>query len=358
MSAALRVCLVASSRFPVAEPFAGGLEAHTHLLARELIARGHEVCMFAAPGSDDSLNVRVLDVETFTPSEVARRDANAMPDAWMREHHAYLGLMLRLGRGEFGPFDVVHNNSLHHLPVALAEFAGCPIVTTLHTPPTPWLESAAAFARGDASFTAVSAHTARQWSHVAEATVVHNGVDLTRWAPGPGGGAAIWFGRLVPEKAPHLAAAAANKAGLALDIVGPLSDPDYFAREVEPLLGGRIRYLGHLRHDALASAIGAASVAVATPEWDEPYGLVVAEALACGTPVAAFDRGAISEIIDESSGCLASPGDVDSLAHAMVAATGLSRADARRRAEDFCSMTRMVDEYEEIYRNSARVAAA
>lgn len=358
MSPPLRICLVASSRYPVAEPFAGGLEAHTHLLARELIARGHEVCAFAAPGSDRSLNVRTLDVETFTPTAAARRDVNAMPDAWMREHHAYLGLMLALGRGELGRFDVVHNNSLHHLPVALAEVVNCPLVTTLHTPPTPWLESAAAFVRGDARFTAVSAHTAREWAHVVDAAVVHNGVDLSRWAFGMGGGAAIWFGRVVPEKAPHLAIAAARRAGMALDVVGPVLDGDYFARMVEPLLGGDIRYLGHLTHTELSRAIGASSVAVATPEWDEPYGLVVAEALACGTPVAAFDRGAIAEIIDESSGRLAPAGDVDALADAMLRARDLDRALARRRAEEFCSMARMVDRYEAIYRERPGLAAA
>lgn len=358
MNRSLRICLISSSRYPIAEPFAGGLESHTHLLARELIARGHHVCVFAAPGSDPALNVHTLDVETFSPSAAARRDSNAMPEAWMREHHAYLTLMLGLGRGDYGRFDVVQNNSLHHLPVALAELAGCPVVTSLHTPPTPWIESAVRLARGDLIFTAVSAHTAKQWANVVDARIVHNAVDMARWPLGDGGAGGIWFGRIVPEKAPHLAIAAARRAGLALDVVGPVHDEEYYRRHIVPHLGGDIRHLGHLRHEDLAGAIGAAAVAVVTPAWDEPYGLVVAEALACGTPVAAFDRGAIGEIVDEESGCLAVAGDVDALAAAIERARRLDRASARRRAVEFCSLTRMVDEYESIYRSRAGLVAA
>ena len=96
MTGPLRICLIASSRFPVAEPFAGGLEAHTHSLASELIRRGHEVTLFAAPGSDPALGVTELGVEPFSSSPAARADVGARPEQWMREHHAYLKLMLDL----------------------------------------------------------------------------------------------------------------------------------------------------------------------------------------------------------------------------------------------------------------------
>ena len=109
----------------------------------------------------------------------------------------------------------------------------------------------------------------------------------------------MWTGRLVPEKAPHLAIQAAAAAGMGIDLAGPLSDLAYYRDVVRPLLGGHARYLGHLAHADLAEVVSHAAAAVVTPVWDEPYGLVVAEALACGTPVVAFARGGIPEVLDD-----------------------------------------------------------
>jgi glycosyltransferase involved in cell wall biosynthesis len=344
-----RICLIASSRFPVAEPFAGGLEAHTHALARELIARGHEVSLFAAAGSDGSLNLTALPVAGFQPSAAARLDVGASPDQWMREHHAYLALMLELSRSGANRFDVIHNNSLHHLPLAMAGALAVPLITTLHTPPTAWLESAIALAPATAAFAAVSEHTARAWAGSVATTVIRNGVDLDRWYAGPGGTDAIWFGRLVPEKGAHLAIRAARRAGVRILLAGPIFDAGYFAEAIAPELDDEVSYLGHLGHDELRAAIGRSAVAVVSPRWDEPYGLVAAEALACGTPVAAFARGALPEIVDDSCGRLAPPDDVDALAAAIDQARRLPRADARAHAVATCSLDRMVDEYEQLY---------
>lgn len=350
MRGPLRVCLIASSRFPVREPFAGGLEALTHGLARELVRRGHEVSLFAAPGSDPRLPVTELPVPTFTPSEQARADVGATPADWMAEHHAYLGLMLALGRDGRSRFDVVHNNSLHHLPVAMAGSLDVPVVTTLHTPPLAWLESAAVLAEGAGTFTAVSTHTAQAWAHAVDCEVVPNGVDTRAWRAGPGGGPAVWSGRLVPEKAPHVALDAAALAGVPLVLAGPVLDPAYFAAEIAPRLGAGATYAGHLDHRALARLLGAATVAVVTPNWDEPYGLVASEALACGTPVAAVARGALPEIVDDTVGALAAPGDLPGLADAVRRAATRSRVAARQRAERLFSVERMVDDYERVYR--------
>ncbi|MDN4160395.1 glycosyltransferase family 4 protein [Nocardioides abyssi] len=345
----MRICLIASSRFPVAEPFAGGLEAMTHALARELVDRGHDVALFAGPGSDPRLPVELLDLPDFEPSEIAMADVNAPSRRWMAEHHAYLSLMLGLAGGQDRRFDVVHNNSLHHLPIAMARTLSVPVVTTLHTPPLPWLESAIALAPEESSFVAVSRATARAWSHVTDAAAVHNGVDVSTWLPGPGGGPAVWTGRLVPEKAPHEAVDACRIAGVPLVLAGPLSDPDYFAEHIAPRLGDGVSYAGHLDHAALARLLGQASVAVTTPAWDEPYGLVAAEAMACGTPVASYSRGALPEVVAPGAGVLAHPGDVADLARAVLAARGCDRGAVRRHAELHCSLTRMTDQYERIY---------
>lgn len=345
----MRICLVASSRYPLRQPFAGGLEALTHVLATELVHRGHEVSVFAAPGSDPRLPVTELPVPRFELSAAARSDVGAPPELWMAEHHAYLGLMLELARTGADRFDIVHNNSLHHLPVAMAATLGVPVVTTLHTPPTPWLESAIALAADPGAFTSVSRHTARAWQHAVASTPILNGVDTDTWVPGPGGGPAVWSGRLVPEKAPHEAIIAARLAGVPLVLAGPVGDAAYVERCVAPLLGEDVRYAGHLDHTALAALLGRASVAVVTPAWPEPYGLVSAEAMACGTPVAGYARGALPEVVTDETGVLARPGDTEDLARAILEARGRDRRAVRRHAVERHSLDRMVSDYERFY---------
>jgi glycosyltransferase involved in cell wall biosynthesis len=242
--------------------------------------------------------------------------------------------------------DVVHNNSLHHLPVAMAELLPVPVVTTLHTPPTPWLEPAIDLVdHGNAVFTAVSRFTAKQWSHVADPIVVPNGVDLASWAYGQGGPDLVWCGRIVPEKAPHLAIDAARAAGRNLRIAGPIGDRRYWLSKVAPRMGDGISYVGHLSQRSLAALLGASAVCLVTSVWDEPYGLVAAEALACGTPVVAFARGGIPEVVDDSCAVLVPDRDVAALAEAVAVAEGLDRRAARVRAARACSFDQTVAAY-------------
>jgi glycosyltransferase involved in cell wall biosynthesis len=344
----VRICVIASSRFPIAEPFAGGLEAWTHALVSQLHRRGHEVTLFAGPGSDPSLPVTTLAVPHWVPSEHALADAHSPPVVFMHEHHAYLSLMLGLGRGD-AAYDVIHNSSLHHLPVAMASALTTPMVTTLHTPPVPWLESAIALTDRPGTFVAVSEVTSRAWSAVVPTTVIRNGVDTGTFRPGPGGGPAVWTGRMVREKAPHEAIDAARAAGIELVLAGPLSDPTYVAAEVLPRLGDGCTYAGHLHRAELAALLATASVAIVTPAWDEPYGLVAAEAMACGTPVAAYARGALPELVGTCAGKLCRPGDVAGLAAAIELALTCDRTKVRTHAEQHCSLERMVDDYERLY---------
>lgn len=348
----LHIALIASARYPIREPFPGGLEAHTWQLARRLRARGHVVTVFGGAGSDPDLGVRAM--APLPPISAAARSDVSMPAEWfLAEHHAYLALMLELGAPD-QPFDVVHNNSLHYLPVAMAPAA--PLLTTLHTPPTPWLESAVRLPSDSTRrFAAVSVTTAAQWrASIPDVVVVPNGVDTTAWPAGPGGGSPVWSGRIVPEKGPEEAIRAARRAGTGLRLAGPRPDPRFWSDRIAPLLSdpgeeNAVEYVGHLDHAVLARLVGSASVAVVSPCWDEPYGLVVAEALACGTPVAGFARGALPELLDDTCGVLAAPGDVDGLAAAITRAARLDRTAVRRRAEQRCSVETMLDGYEALY---------
>lgn len=344
----MKIAIVAHLKHAIVEPFAGGLEMHTHLLSSALRRRGHDVTLFASTRSDPATGLSAICDETTL---MATGVAEAHDVTFFREHHAYLALMGDLRRNHF---DVIHNNSLHYLPVAMADSIATPMVTTLHTPPFCWLESAIRLCRSDAMrFVAVSEAIRTMWSHVvAVDRVIANGIDLQRF-PYRARAAAepylVWYGRIVPEKGLHLAIAAAAQAGLPLRIAGPISDPAYFAEAIEPCLSDRVRHVGHLDHVALADLIGGAAAFLCTPCWEEPYGLVVAEALACGTPVAAFARGAIPQLLDPNCGVLSAPDDVDALAAAALRAMTLDRAACRARAEAICDAETMIDGYEALY---------
>jgi glycosyltransferase involved in cell wall biosynthesis len=340
----MHVVILAAARHPLREPFAGGLESLTWGLVRGLRDRGVEVTLFAGQGSDPTLGARELTVRPLELSELARSDVSMPPEPWLREHHAYLQVMLELR--DRTDVDVIHNNSLHFLPLALAQSCAAPMLTTLHTPPTPWLEPTIALMDQRRSrFVAVSHHTADQWSHVTSADVVHNGIDTSVWTPGPGGDDLVWVGRVVPEKAPHEAIRIALASGRRIRLAGPVGNAEYFHTHVEPLLGPTVEYLGHLGVPALRDLVGSSAALVVTPEWDEPYGLVAAESLACGTPVVGYRRGGLPEFVIQECGVLVEPGDVDAAAAEVDAVCARDRTQCREHAETNCSLDTMVDAY-------------
>jgi glycosyltransferase involved in cell wall biosynthesis len=314
------------------------------------------VTLFASTQSDTALGVEAIcDATSLLETGIA--EANDV--AFFREHHAYLRLMTELRTRSF---DVIHNNSLHYLPVSMADTIPAPMLTTLHTPPFCWLESGIRLCRGSTRFAAVSAATASMWAHVARVDdIVPNGIDLARfpYRPDPDSDPyLVWYGRIVPEKGLDLAIDAARLAGLPLRIAGPISDRTFYADTIVPRLGPGVSYVGHLDHTALAALVGGARAALCTPRWEEPYGLVVAEALACGSPVAAFRRGGVPAILDTGCGALASADDVASLADAIRTAVTLDRAACRARAETTCDAERMVDSYEALYEEMASTSIA
>lgn len=346
----LRIGVIAHLKHPIAEPFAGGLEMHTHLLASSLRRRGHAVTVFASTRSEPALGLEAICDETSL-NAVGSSEADDV--AFFKEHHAYLSLMNGLRDRDF---DLIHNNSLHYLPVAMADTLPMPMVTTLHTPPFCWLESGVRVARSrNNRFVGVSESIRAAWAPVTPIdSVILNGIDLNRfgYAERPAADPyLVWYGRIVPEKGLHFALDAARLVGLPIRFAGPVLDRDYFDTEIAPRMAdGASLYLGHLGHEELAVVIGGARAFLCTPCWEEPYGLVVAEALACGVPVAAFARGAIPEILTQDCGVLALPDEAISLAASASRALGLSRLACRRRAESLCDAEIMIDRYEALYR--------
>ena len=340
------VAILAAARFPIREPFAGGMEAHTHALAERLWARGHDVTVYAAGGDGPYGVHRMLPVD-FEASTVARRDVSSGPASALAEHHSYLDAVLEVGRRRH---QIVHINAVHHLPFACAGLWTSSVVTaTLHSPPTPWLESAVRLAEARPRRASDGLGIACQRPGVAGRADRSGDPQRHRSAAVAARArraSAAWWGRVVPEKAPHLAIDAARRAGMAITVMGPVHDEAYFEREVRPRLGGEARYAGHLATADVAAEVGRSNVAVITPAWDEPFGLVVAEALACGTPIAAFDRGAMAELIDSSTGRVVPAGDVVRLAAAIEEATSCDREECRRQAEHRFSSDTMADGYE------------
>ena len=349
----MRIAIIAHLKFPISQPFHGGLEMHTHCLTQELMERGHKVTLFALENSDPSFNVvqptlNAVDheggVDIFAEEPGFGRD-------FVNKFHAYMEIMTTIQRGDF---DIVHNNSLHFLPLALAHTLDCPMVTTLHCPPFASLRSGVILARpylGN-QFVAVSQSIAEQWADdITHCKVVHNGIQVDRWAPTTSAepGTAFWFGRFCPEKGAEHAIRAARRAGYKLRLAGSVYDHAYFEREIEPLLGGDIEYIGHLDHDQICSEAGRASVGLFTSTWDEPFGLVLPEMLACGTPIVSFDSGAAGEILDDTCGIIVPKRDIEAMVAAMPVAAQLDRADCRRRAAFDFPIDRMISDYERIY---------
>ncbi len=340
----LKIALIAHAKHPIREPFAGGLECHTAVLAQGLRARGHFVTLFSAGGGKASPLQ-----ENFCRELAAFA---GYPDGgFAYEHSAYHNLMQSIGNRNF---DIVHNNSLHYLPVAMADRLAIPMVTTLHTPPFWEMAGSIQLSRHTNNcFVAVSASVAKSWSCLTDVHhVIPNGVDLKTFvfqAIPDNEPYLFWSGRIVPEKGLHLAIDAAGMARMKLLFAGPVSDALYFEQDIRPRFGDQVRYMGHLDHARLTALKGGARACLCTPMWQEPYGLVVAEALACGTPVAGFAQGALPDLIDGKSGALVEAGDAQALGRVACAVQSLSRRDCRDRAEEIGDAEKMILGYEDLY---------
>jgi glycosyltransferase involved in cell wall biosynthesis len=310
----------------------GPWESVTSLLTEGLVARGVDVTLFA---TQDSLTTAKLDgVCPHGYSEDPAMDGRI----WEALHVSHA-----LGRSD--EFDVIHNH-LDWLPLAFDRHAQAPMITTVHGFSGPTILPA--YQRSRSAFVSIS-HADRSTELDYLATIYH-GIDLDalplQSAPGRD---VVVFGRIHPDKGTADAIAIARRAGRRLVICGIVQDERYFAEQVEPHIDGvHVEYRGSVGPDERAEILGSAAALIHPVHFDEPFGLSVVEAMACGTPVVAYRRGSMPEVVDVGvTGYLAH--DVASASAAIADAVRLDRSSVRARAGLRFAADRMVDEYLNVY---------
>jgi glycosyltransferase involved in cell wall biosynthesis len=310
----------------------GPWESVASLLTEGLVRRGVEVTLFATL---DSVTAAALD--GVCPHGYAE-DPGMDGRVWEALHVSHA-----LARSD--EFDLVHNH-LDWLPLAFGEHARAPMVTTIHGFSGAGILPA--YTRSRSAFVAISESDRHAGLDYA-ATIPH-GIDLTALPySGRPGEQLVSFGRIHPDKGTADAIEIARRAGRRLVICGIVQDERYFADEVAPHVDGdRVVYLGSVGPERRAEVLGAATALLHPIHFDEPFGLSVVEAMACGTPVIAYRRGSMAEVIDEGvTGYLAA--GAESAAAAVPAAAALERAAVRARAAVRFGADRMVEDYLRVY---------
>jgi UDP-glucose:tetrahydrobiopterin glucosyltransferase len=358
----MKVAIVAPLVSAIREPQRGGSQAFVSDLARGLVDRGHEVHLYAASGSavpgvrviDTGVDPRALAATLYRASGPAA-DGLAVADA------AFAALYATVREVRY---DVVHNHAFDAPAIRLATRLRAPVVHTLHLPPVAAIAHALRDAtRSDRAPTVavVSAFQASAWRHLVSVDAIlppFVPTQLIHWSPGPGDGA-VFGGRLSPEKGATEAIEIAQAAGVRIDVYGDSYDVEYTRERIDPR-GADPDVVVHpgVPRTALWEVMARAAVVLCPSRWEEPFGMVAAEAQACGTPVVAFRRGALGEVIvDGSTGFLVAPDDINAAADAVTRTTELSRSECRDHAESHLDLELSLDAHEQVYRRVASAGA-
>jgi len=332
----MRVAIVAPPWLPVPPSAYGGTENVLDTLARGLKRAGHEVLLFTT--GDSTCPVE----KAFAFEKAIGIGFGSSVDEIRHVTHAYRG---------FEDVDVVHDHTLVG-PLHSASFPTLPVVTTNHGPFNADVIDLYRTISGRVPVIAISHHQASTAPDVSISAVIHHGVSVDDFPVGRGkGGYALFLGRMHPGKAPHVAARIARQAGIPLKIAAKMSEPQehaYFEAMVRPLLGGDVTFVGEVDRQTKLELLGGAACLLNPIAWPEPFGMVMIEALACGTPVLTTHLGAAPEIVDDGVvGYLRSDerGLVDALGHVHE----IDRAACRRRVEGHFSVERMVEKHVAVY---------
>ena len=327
----------------------GGTEHIVHLLTEELVRRGHDVTLFASGDSETTARLH-----SVTPHPVRYGD-------WSEglRHAEYLQLANAQAcflEASIGAFDVVHNHAGVE-GLALGGSSRTPVLTTNHNPFTPQVQSI-----WDAypwAHNALSRASAATFPSRGALPPIHHGIDVGSYPFGERPeGYLLFLGRFSPEKGAARAIAAARATGWPLLLAGKVdvADAAHFEAEVEPHIDGdQIRYVGEADQVAKRLLLAAADAVLFPIDWNEPFGLVMVEALASGTPVIGFRRASVPEVIEDGvTGFVVD--DVDGMVAAIGRIGEVDRRVCRQRAEGRFNVQRMVDDYERHYETVLEMA--
>ena len=341
MNDRLKIAILSPTWFPVPPTGYGGIELVVSLLADGLVDAGHEVTLFA---SGDSLTKANLSyIFERAPSELIGR---SLPEI----RHA-LACYERADE-----FDVINDHS--GIPAAaLGGLVQTPVLHTLHGPldthETQDAYGSIAKVAPRVGLISISENQRRPMPDLPWAATIPNAIDLSIYPSKPHPGDYLLFlGRFSPDKGAHRAIAVAMELGLPLKMAGKNREPkerQYFAELVEPHLGhGGIEYLGEVSHGEKVELLQDARATLFPIEWEEPFGLVMIESMACGTPVIATRHGAVPEVIEHGvSGIIVD--NYREMAAALDQADELDPNECRRYVEERFAPERMVGDYERAY---------
>ncbi len=304
-----------------------------------LVARGHDVTLFATA---DSTTAARLHAES-----PAGYEEDPSVDAKVYEA-LHIAAVFERAEG----FDVI-SNQFDFLPLVFSRLTSTPVVTTIHGFSSERIVPVYRAYDDVAHYVAIS--DADRHPDLTYAATIHHGVETGRFSLGAGdGGYLLFLGRIHPDKGTATAIEVARRAGLPLVIAGVVQDGDYHRRQVEPHVDGvNVTFVGPVGPAERDRLLGGAVALLHLIEFDEPFGLSVVEAMTAGTPVVAYPRGSMPEIIRPGvSGFLVD--DVPAAVAAVAGAAGIDRSACRADAIARFSADRMVDEYERLFGRLAR----
>jgi len=316
----------------------GGIERMVALLVEGLVTRGHHVTLFAT--GDSVTSARLCAVE---PRPLRTQALEPWCQAAAELRHVERALR------EAEAFDVVHNH-VGYPGVVLGDLAGASMVTTLHGP-VPDAHRPYYRSFPEHPFVAISESQRREAAGLRVCATIPHGIDTRRYSPGGSRRDYVLFlGRVSPEKGTHLAIEAALRAGVPLVIAAKVDPQDrsYFEGRVAPLVDGtRVRFIGEVAGEAKRDVLRGARALLHLVQFPEPFGLVMVEALACGTPVIAMPLGSIPEVVaDGRTGyvvrdvdeAVAAIGRLEAISPAACRAEAVARFDAGLMVERYCAL--------------------
>ena len=334
----VRIAQVAPLYESVPPHLYGGTERIVSYLTEELLRRGHEVTLFAS--GDSVTRARLV----TGASRALRLDPTVVDP--LPYHIAQIQRVAALARR----FDVIHNH-MDYIGLPLTALADTPVVTTLHGR-LDMADLPIVFAAyPSAPLVSISDAQRGPLASANWYATVHHGLPVTSFAMGRGdGGYLAFLGRISPEKGIDAAIRVAAAAGLPLKIAAKIDRVDraYCEETIRPLLGGHVEFLGEIGGDDKVRFLGGARALLFPIDWPEPFGLVMIEALACGTPVIARRRGSVPEVVQDGvTGFVCD--DEASMIEAVRRVDTINRATCRCVFESRFSDVRMVDDYERVY---------